>query len=466
MVNFIDKKEILNELSYLKKCRDILKQKFDFSVARPKFFLHSFGCQGNLSESEKIKGMLLKIGYAEVHDYKCADFVLFNTCAVRESAQNRVFGNLGMVIHHKKRYKKDMIISVCGCMVQQWHVEKKIKMIFPEVDLIFGTHVLYKFARMIFEVLKNKKSVSCISDSDGVIAEGLPIARFSNVKAFVPISYGCDNFCSYCIVPYVKGRERSRKFEEVVLEVEKLIASGYCEVTLLGQNVNSYGFGFSNLLMTLNKIPGKFRIRFLTSHPKNLNKKLIDVIASCEKVCSHIHLPLQSGSDRILSLMNRGYSVRNYLEIVNYAKSKIKNVLFTTDIIVGFPGETNSDFEKTLELVKKVKFSLIYNFIYSKRRGTKAANMVDLTNKQEKVQRLRNLIEIQNKISEEILESFVGRVEEILFEGFVRGEQNLIYGRTNGNLIVRCRGEAAFLGRFFNVKIFDFCRTFLIGQIL
>lgn len=471
---FVSEKDVLYELSYLEKCKKILDEQFLLIKKRkPKFFSHSFGCQGNLSETEKINGMLLKMGYESTSSFRDADFVIFNTCAVRESAQNRVLGNLGILIHYKKFFRKDMIVAVCGCAVQQGNFYKKIKLIFPEIDLIFGTHVLHKFAHMVFEILSFKKNICVIEEGDGVVTEGVPIERYSKLKAFVPISYGCNNFCTYCIVPYVKGRERSRRFDVLVSEVKKLVADGYKEITLLGQNVNSYGFdfdgeshNFSNLLVVLNELEGDFRIRFLTSHPKNLNKNLIDTIASCEKVCCHIHLPVQSGSNRILKLMNRNYTVEDYLKIVDYSRSKIEGLVLTTDIIVGFPGESYDDFKKTLKLVEYVRFASIFNFIYSKRVGTKAAEMEDFVSRSEKTRWLNELINLQNHISDEVNRGFVGKVENVLFENRLKSDENIIFGRNSGNLIVRCENDGSCLNKFRKVKIIESFRTFLKGKIL
>lgn len=470
----INEQEVFLELSYLQKCKQILNEEFLIKKKRnPRFFLHSFGCQGNLSESEKIKGMLTQMGYVPTTNFKNADFAIFNTCAVRESAQNRVIGNLGILVHIKEQLNKDMIIAVCGCMVQQNSVAQKIKKMFPTINLIFGTHVLHKFARMVFEVLSSKKKLCLVENSNGVIAEGLPIKRDSGLKAFVPISYGCNNFCTYCIVPHIKGRERSRSFEAIVSEVQNLVKLGYKEFTLLGQNVNSYGFDFkencvdfSKLLVALNKIEGSFRIRFLTSHPKNLTKNLIDTISKCEKVCHHIHLPVQSGSNKILKKMNRNYEIETYLNLVDYAKNKLSGLTISTDIIVGFPGETYSDFKQTLKLIETVRFSSVFSFIFSKREGTEAAKMDDFIPRHEKAKWLNELINCQNKISDEINRSFVGKIEQVLFENKLKNDENTIFGRTDSNLIVRCENDNLSLNKFKQVKIIDSCRTFLLGKII
>ena len=341
--------------------------------------VHSFGCQQNVSDGEKIKGMLAMMGYGFSDSADGADLVLFNTCAVRENAEDRVFGNLGALKHNKK-LKPDMLIGVCGCMVQQEHITERIKKSFPYVDMVFGTHVLHTLPQLIYEALTTHKRQISIPQMDGVIAEGIPLRRESKLKASIPIMYGCNNFCTYCIVPYVRGRERSRDPEEIVREAEQLVADGYKELLLLGQNVNSYGRGtdvdFPELLRRINAIPGEFKISFMTSHPKDATHELIDTIAECEKVTRHFHLPVQSGSSRILKLMNRSYTREHYLELINYAKEHIPDVALTSDIIVGFPGETYEDFQETLSLIREVKYDSLFTFIYSPRKGTKAAEMV------------------------------------------------------------------------------------------
>ena len=323
--------------------------------------VHSFGCQQNVSDGEKIKGMLAMMGYGFSDSADGADLVLFNTCAVRENAEDRVFGNLGALKHNKK-LKPDMLIGVCGCMVQQEHITERIKKSFPYVDMVFGTHVLHTLPQLIYEALTTHKRQISIPQMDGVIAEGIPLRRESKLKASIPIMYGCNNFCTYCIVPYVRGRERSRDPEEIVREAEQLVADGYKELLLLGQNVNSYGRGtdvdFPELLRRINAIPGEFKISYMSSHPKDATHELIDTIAECEKVTRHFHLPVQSGSSRILKLMNRSYTREHYLELINYAKEHIPDVALTSDIIVGFPGETYEDFQETLSLIREVKYDL------------------------------------------------------------------------------------------------------------
>ena len=378
--------------------------------------VHSFGCQQNVSDGEKIKGMLAMMGYGFSDSADGADLVLFNTCAVRENAEDRVFGNLGALKHNKK-LKPDMLIGVCGCMVQQEHITERIKKSFPYVDMVFGTHVLHTLPQLIYEALTTHKRQISIPQMDGVIAEGIPLRRESKLKASIPIMYGCNNFCTYCIVPYVRGRERSRDPEEIVREAEQLVADGYKELLLLGQNVNSYGRGtdvdFPELLRRINAIPGEFKISYMSSHPKDATHELIDTIAECEKVTRHFHLPVQSGSSRILKLMNRSYTREHYLELINYAKEHIPDVALTSDIIVGFPGETYEDFQETLSLIREVKYDSLFTFIYSPRKGTKAAEMPDPISQEEKGRWFRELLEVQGEIGCSSYHDYIGRTMRV-----------------------------------------------------
>lgn len=469
MSNLVSPEELLHQKEYMKKCEDILKNIF---VSRqPICYVHSYGCQGNVADGEKIKGMLAHMGYGLGGSAEGADVVIFNTCAIRENAQDRVYGNLGMLIHYKKK-NPNMIIGLCGCMVQQDHVAKKIKDVFPGVNLVFGTHVIHKLPEYMYNILSSSKKVYDIIDSDGVIVEGLPVVRESKIKASVPISYGCNNFCTYCIVPYVKGRERSRSFDSIYNEVKELVENGYKEVMLLGQNVNSYGndldsgVNFSYLLSKINEIDGDFRIRFMTSHPKDATKELIDTMANCDKVCKHLHLPLQCGSDRILKEMNRKYTVSQYLDIVDYAKSKISNISLTSDIIVGFPGETYLDFKETLKLIEKVEYSSLFMFIFSPRKGTKAELMLDPISREEKSKWFSELINCQNEISAKIHKNYVGRVERVLFDGVGRTNDNMLTGRTDTNLVVDCEKSNLKMGEFADVKIIKAHRMALVGELV
>ena len=434
------------------------------------FFVHSFGCQQNAADSEKIVGMLLEMGFERADDAKSADIVFLNTCAVRENAELRVFGNVGELKKAKKQ-NPNMLIALCGCMTQQAHIAEKIKKSYPFVDLVIGTHALHRIPEMLLDIFENKKRIFDFAEHDGFIAEGLPVKREGSIKAWLPIMYGCDNFCSYCIVPYVRGRERSRTSEAVIAEAKELVALGYKEITLLGQNVNSYGKGleeditFSELLRRINAIGGDFRIRFMTSHPKDATRELIDTIAECDKVCKSLHLPVQSGSNRVLSQMNRRYTVESYLSLIDYAKERIPNISFSSDLIVGFPGETREEFLETCELIKKVRYDLLYTFVYSKRSGTKAAVMEDPISEKEKGLWLRELLDIQSKITEERFSQLVGTVQRILVEGEGKNNGTLV-GRTDTNIITELEGDKALIGQFVDVKITKAYNWAVAGELI
>ena len=397
--NFLVPKEQLDiQDEYAKKVKTILSARYP--DRKPKAYIHTYGCQGNVSDSERLKGLIVKMGYELVNTPKYADFVLYNTCAVREHAEDRVFGNVGTLKKYKTE-RRDMIIALCGCMMQQRHVAEKIKNSYPFVSLVFGTHVSHRLPEFVNRVLCTNKRVFDFTDSDGIIAEGLPVVRGDNENAFLPIMYGCDNFCSYCIVPYVRGRERSRNPRDIILEAINIIDGGAKLITLLGQNVNSYGKGtdtdFSDLLRLIDGLSGDFEFDFMTSHPKDCSKKLIDTLSQSRHYCRRLHLPVQSGSDRILKLMNRGYTRDEYLALIDYAKSKIPDVSLTTDIIVGFPSETYEDFRKTLSLIEEVKYDSMFTFIYSPRKGTKAFYMDDPVSKEEKSKWFQELLAVQEK---------------------------------------------------------------------
>lgn len=400
---FVSKDELNIQKQYSEKVELILGQKF--SDKRPKAFVHTYGCQGNLSDSERIKGMLIEMGYELCDAVEDADFILYNTCAIREHAEDRVFGNVG-AIKKLKSSNPRLVIALCGCMMQQKHIADKIKNSYPFVSLVFGTHVTHKLPELLYRHFTLKKRVFCIEESDGVIAEGLPTSRDSGDNAWLPIMYGCNNFCSYCIVPHVRGRERSRRPEDILAEARDLISQGYKKITLLGQNVNSYGKGcgfgyeFPDLVKAIDEIDGDFELDFMTSHPRDCSFRLIDVLAESKHFCGHLHLPVQSGNDRILKEMNRHYTRERYLELVNYAKKKIPNVDLTTDIIVGFPGETYEEFLDTLSLVKEVRYGSMFTFIYSPRKGTPAAEMPDPATKEEKSKWFQELLKVQEQIAE------------------------------------------------------------------
>lgn len=398
---FVSSDELNIQKEYIQKVYAVLSARF--SCGSPKAFVHTYGCQGNVADSEHLKGMLIEMGYELCDDINEADFILYNTCAIREHAEDRVFGNVG-AIKKLKKSNPNLIIALCGCMMQQQHIADKIKNSYPFVNLVFGTHVTHKLPQLLFTVLKNKKRVFCIEESDGVIAEGLPSSRDSGENAWLPIMYGCNNFCSYCIVPHVRGRERSREPNVILDEAKALISEGYKLITLLGQNVNSYGKGcdfdvnFAELIRRIDAIEGDFKFDFMTSHPRDCSFELIDVLAESKHFCGHLHLPVQSGNNRILKEMNRHYTREKYLELVSYAKKRIPGVDLTTDIIVGFPGETYEEFLDTVSLIKEVRYGSMFTFIYSARKGTPAASMPDPFSKAEKTKWFMELLKVQEEI--------------------------------------------------------------------
>lgn len=400
---FVSESELNVQKEYTEKVRTVLSSRYPTA---PKAFVHTYGCQGNVADSEHIKGMLIEMGYVLCDDVSEADFILYNTCAIREHAEDRVFGNVGALKKYKKE-KPGLIIALCGCMMQQEHIAEKIKKSYPFVNLVFGTHVTHKLPELVSKVLCTGKRVFCIDQSDGEIAEGLPSSRDSGENAWLPIMYGCNNFCSYCIVPHVRGRERSRKPDVILDEAKTLVKEGYKLITLLGQNVNSYGkncdfdVNFAELIRRIDKIEGNFKFDFMTSHPRDCSFELIDVLSQSKHFCGHLHLPVQSGNNRILKEMNRHYTREHYLELIAYAKKKIPNVDITTDIIVGFPGETYEEFLDTLSLVKEVRYGSMFTFIYSPRKGTPAAEMPDPVSKEEKTKWFLELLKVQETITAE-----------------------------------------------------------------
>ena len=387
---------------YKEKVHTVLCARFGDKT--PKAFVHTYGCQGNVADSEHIKGMLVEMDYELCNAPEEADIIIYNTCAIREHAEDRVFGNVG-ALKRLKSENPNLIIALCGCMVQQPHITEKLKESYPFVSLIFGTHVLHRLPELLSKVLCSGKRVFCIDDSDGVIAEGMPNSRDSGENAWLPIMYGCNNFCTYCIVPYVRGRERSRDPETVLFEAKQLINQGYKKLTLLGQNVNSYGkdsetgVDFSELLKRIDAIEGDFTFDFMTSHPRDCSERLIDTLASSKHFCGHLHLPVQSGNNRILKEMNRHYTRERYLELVHYAKEKMPDIDLTTDIIVGFPGETYEEFLDTVSLVKEVEYGSMFTFIFSPRNGTRAASMPDPVPKAEKSRWFSELLKVQEEIA-------------------------------------------------------------------
>lgn len=429
----------------------------------PLAYVHSYGCQQNVSDGEKIKGMLSKIGYGFTEDMAEAQFILLNTCAVRENAEDRVFGNIGDM-KKLKESNKELIIGICGCMAQQQHVAERIKNSYRQVDLVFGTFAYNDMYSMLWDVISKHKRIFNQSETCTEIDENLKQLRDDKIRAFLPIMYGCNNFCTYCIVPYVRGRERSRKPEAVIAEVKQLVEQGYKEITLLGQNVNSYAYGFPQLLRSINDIPGKFRIRFMSSHPKDATFELIDTIIDCEKICTHLHLPVQAGSNRVLKAMNRRYTTEKYLEIIDHARSRVPDFSFTTDLIVGFPGETYEEFCMTKDIIKRVKYDNIYSFVYSRRSGTPAAKMEDDISDKQKGLWLRELLMEQREITSEWFGRFVGKTVEILIEGEGRTGEGYLTGKTDENIIVEVKADKKFIGEFINVKITKAMNWALMGE--
>ncbi len=430
----------------------------------------TYGCQQNENDTERIRGMLRDCGYKFTETEENADLVIYNTCAVRENAEQKVFGRLG-ILKHMKEGRPSMITAVCGCMVQQEHITEKIKNVYTNVDLIFGTHALYKMPELLYKAVTQKKTVTDIEDSDGAIAEDMPIMRESSDKAWVSIMYGCNNFCSYCIVPYVRGRERSRQPSDIKAEIEGLVKNGTTEICLLGQNVNSYGkdldedIDFSDILRMVNEIEGVERIRFMTSHPKDFGDKLIETMKECDKVCRQLHLPFQAGSDKILSDMNRRYTKEQYLEKIEKVKREISGISLSTDVIVGFPTETNEDFEETLDVLRKVEFDNIFSFIYSRREGTPAAKLDFVLTDDEIHENFNRLLEVQNEISKRKNDAYVGRVERVLVDGASKNDPDTLSGRCDSSKIVNFKGDKSLIGKYVNVKITEAHTWSLNGEI-
>ena len=435
----------------------------------PLAFVHSYGCQQNVNDGERIKGVLMDIGYGLCDKPEDADLILFNTCAVREHAEQRVFGNVGALKGLKEK-KHGLIIGLCGCMANQKHVVEKLRQSYPYVDLVFGVDGIDTLPQLIAQKLQKHKRVLMEPAQRPVIVENIPIRRESEFRAWLPIMYGCDNFCTYCIVPYVRGREKSRKPGDILAEFKSLVEAGYKEITLLGQNVNSYGKGleeqvdFSDLLNLLCTVPGDYHIRFMTSHPKDASRKLIDTIAAQEHLCKHIHLPVQSGSDRLLKEMNRHYDVAQYMDLIHYAKEKIPGVTFSSDIIVGFPGETEEDFEATLELIRKVGYMQLFTFIYSKRNGTPAAKLPDPTTHAEKAARMDRLLKTQEEFAFAATAAMAGQTVRVLVEAAGRNE-GTVNGRLDNNLVVEFTAPEELIGQWAMVRITGSRAALLVGEL-
>ncbi len=432
----------------------------------PTAYIDTYGCQQNEADSERMLGMLREMGYRHQTEAEGADVVLINTCAVREHAEQRVFGNVGALTHTKRRHPRQKIF-LTGCMAGQEHVVARLKKSYPHVDGVLTSHAQWQLPEILYRAINGGKR-QFITTETGNIVEGLPVQRLGKLKGWVSIMYGCNNFCTYCIVPHVRGRERSRQPEDIRREVEELIAAGYRDITLLGQNVNSYGkdlglgLDFSDLLGMLAELPGDFVLRFMTSHPKDASRKLFDTMAAHTKIAKHIHLPFQAGNDRVLKAMNRSYTSAGYLSLIAYARQVMPEIVLTSDVIVGFPGETDEEFEDTLGLVEQVGFDALFTFIYSPRSGTPAAEMPDPYTRQEKQVRFDRLLQLQNRISEERHSAYVGRVMRVLIDG---ADGECLTARTDGGRLVRIPGTKEQLGTFQSVTITGNTTWSLIGDI-
>ena len=452
------------ELDYRKKLKEI------FYGNNKKAYVHSFGCQLNVSDGEKIKGILKEIGFSFTDNPEDSDIIILNTCAVRESAEDRVFGIIGSM-KKLKAEKPDLIIGVSGCMTAQEKNLERIKKSYPQVDMVLGTSAINSLPGLIYEHLNSNRFAYDISEYADFSCRAEQV-RESSFKASVPIMFGCNNFCTYCIVPYVRGRERSRNSQDIIDEVTALVNQGYKEIMLLGQNVNSYGkdlendMTFPELLREINKIEGDFIIRFMSSHPKDATKELLDTILECDKVAKHLHLPVQSGSNSILRAMNRNYTVEKYLETVKYLRERYKDFSLTTDIIVGFPNETDEEFQDTVRLIKQVEYDNIYSFIYSKRSGTKASEISDTIPEEVKSRRMRELLEVQREISDRHYKRFVGKTMRVLADGKSRKHEGFLTGKSNEFIIAEFKGDESLIGSFVNIKVTDSMNWAVTGEII
>lgn len=438
---------------FIEKASELLGRKY---TEQPKACVLTFGCQQNVSDSERIRGMLVTMGYAITDDPLQAKLILFNTCAVREHAEDRVFGNIGRLKAYKAEHA-DVIIGLCGCMAQQQTVAERIRKSFPYVDMVLGTNAIYHLPERLYEKLRDDTRVFDLDEQTGIY-EDVPTRRDGGLKGWLPIMYGCNNFCSYCIVPYVRGRERSRAPQAIVAEFREMVAAGYKEITLLGQNVNSYGKGeshgvsFAALLRMLNAVEGDFIIRFMTSHPKDCTQELIEAVRDCDKVAKHLHLPFQSGNDRVLRVMNRHYDRQRYLQLIEAVKREIPDITLTSDIIVGFPGETYEEFKDTLSLVKAVEFTSLFTFIFSPRVGTPAEKMDDPVAAETKKQWFAELLDVQEEIATKLSKNMQDRIVRVLCESEGKTDGRLV-GRMSSNVLVEFDGDRSLIGQFVQVKL-------------
>ncbi len=463
-------KEPERQYYFMAKCREWVKAESEKSGRPLTFITQTFGCQMNAKDSEKLAGILEKIGFIET-DTEEADFVVYNTCTVRENANTRVYGRLGYLNNLKKK-NPNMMIALCGCMMQEAAVVEKIRKSYRFVDIIFGTHNIFKLAELIHSRLISGGMIIDVWKDTDQIVEDLPSERKFRFKAGVNIMYGCNNHCSFCIVPYVRGRERSRNQEDIIREIRELVADGVAEIMLLGQNVNSYGktldppVSFANLLKEIDEIEGLKRIRFMTSHPKDLSDSLIEVMKNSKKICSHLHLPIQSGSSKILKIMNRNYSKEDYLALVDKIRAAMPDISLTTDLIVGFPGETEEDFLETLEVVKKVRYDSAYTFLYSKRSGTPAANMDKQVEESVAKIRFNRLLKVIQEISSELTGKREGEIQEILVEEINEQNNSLLTGRLSNNILVHFKGTPDMIGSIINVKLKECKGFYYLGELV
>ena len=463
----VSSEELKIQQGYMEKVKSINKQFEAEHGRKKKMFISTFGCQMNAHDSEKLLGMLKEMYYEQADKEENADFIIYNTCCVRENAENKVYGNLGY-LKHQKKLNKHLKIALCGCMMQQDTVLQRIKEAYRHVDIVFGTFNLYKLAELIHTNIETNSPIFDIWQEHKEIVEDLPSIRYYKAKASVNIMFGCNNFCTYCIVPYVRGRERSRASKDIIEEIKQLASDGVKEVTLLGQNVNSYGLGleenitFAKLLRLVNAVDGIERIRFMTSHPKDLSDELIYAIRDCEKVCNHIHLPFQAGNNEILKNMNRRYTKEHYLGLVDKIRKEIPNIALTTDIIVGFPGETSQMVEDTIDVVKKARFSGAFTFIYSKRTGTPAAIMDNQVEEKEAKKNFNKVLEALNPIIFDINKSKIGNTYNVMIDGISTTDETYVTGRLEDNSLVHVKGDKSLIGEIFKVKITS-CKTFYLN---
>ena len=463
----ISAEEIQRQMQF---CAEIRKLNEERPGGPPLAYTQTYGCQQNEADSERLRGYLAQMGFGFTQDPEQARIVVINTCAIRDHAERKVLGNVGALVHTKRSHP-EQIICLCGCMAQEPEVAEKIKKSFRHVDLVFGPQALWRFPEFVHTLLTRRGRIFEVADEPGSIAEGIPMVRQDPVKAWVSVMYGCNNFCSYCIVPYVRGRERSRQPEDILAEVRELVQNGCRDVTLLGQNVNSYGkdldapLDFADLLEEINKIPGDFLIRFMTSHPKDATQKLFETMARCEKIAPVLHLPFQAGNDRILKAMNRHYDRAQYLDEIRRLRALLPDIVLTSDVIVGFPGETTPEFEETLTLLEEVRFDALFTFLYSPRPGTPAAKLDDPMPREEKLQNFNRLVELQNQISAQKHAAYLGSVQRCLVDGLCEDGEWTLTARTPGNRLVRLNGPEDLIGQFVPVKITGANTWSLFGEL-